>query len=162
MRKAIYAGTFDPITNGHLDIIKRSLTLFDEVYVVMFVNPDKKTLFSVAERLALIQEAVKDLQGVHVDYSDALAVEYAEKVGATAMVRGLRATQDYHYESMMAYANQYLDHNIEMVFLMTQLSYTFISSSAVKEIASHHRDVSSLVLACVDEALKKKYLEEEL
>lgn len=157
MRKAIYAGTFDPITNGHLDIIKRSLKLFDELYVVMFINPQKQSLFSLEERLALIKEATKDLAHVHVDYSDNLAVEYAEKVGATAMVRGLRATQDYHYESMMAYSNQYLDHNIEMVFLMTQLSHTFISSSAVKEIASHHRDVSGLVPPCVNLALKEKY-----
>jgi pantetheine-phosphate adenylyltransferase len=157
MRKAIYGGTFDPITNGHIDIIQRALKIFDEVYVVIFNNPAKKSLFSVEERLALMKEALKDLDHVKVDVSDDLAVEYARKVGACAMVRGLRATQDYHYESMMAYCNQYLDHEIEMVFLMTQLSYTFISSSAVKEMASHHSDVSPLVPRCVDKALIKKY-----
>jgi pantetheine-phosphate adenylyltransferase len=157
MRKAIYGGTFDPITNGHFDIIQRALKIFDEVYVVIFNNPAKKSLFSVEERLALMKEALKDLDHVKVDVSDDLAVEYARKVGACAMVRGLRATQDYHYESMMAYCNQYLDHEIEMVFLMTQLSYTFISSSAVKEMASHHSDVSPLVPRCVDKALIKKY-----
>ncbi len=157
MRRAIYGGTFDPITDGHIDIIKRALKIFDEVYVVIFHNPAKHTLFSVDERLDLMKEALKDLDHVKVDVSEELAVEYARKVGACAMVRGLRATQDYHYESMMAYCNQYLDREIEVVFLMTQLSHTFISSSAVKEMASHHSDVSPLVPKCVDEALKKKY-----
>ncbi len=156
-RKAVYAGTFDPITAGHLDIIERAHKLFDVVYVVIFVNPNKEGLFTVEERLALIKESTKHLKNVIVDYSDELAVEYTRRVGATALVRGLRATQDYHYESMLAYANQYLDDEIEIVFLMSRLTQTFISSSAVKEIASHHRDVSTLVPACVSEALIKKY-----
>lgn len=162
MSKALYAGTFDPITVGHMDIIERARRLFDEVYVVMFDNYRKSSLFTIEERKALIEEAVLNagLDHVYVDVSDKLAVEYAKDIGADVMVRGLRATQDYHYESMMAYANQYLDENIEMVFLMTRLSHTFVSSSAVKEIASHHHDVSDLVPECVNLALIKKYSRE--
>ena len=155
--KAVYAGTFDPITNGHLDIIKRASKLFDKVYVTIFENPDKKGLFNIEERLLLIKETVKDLDNVYVDFSDKLAVEYARKVGAGALIRGLRANQDYHYESMMAYANQYLDDEIEIVFLMSHLNQTFISSSNIKEIASHHHDVSPLVPECVNKALIKKF-----
>lgn len=157
MRKAVYAGTFDPITNGHLDIIERSLSLFDEIHVVIFYNPYKKTVFSLEERLEMIREATRHLKGVIVDSSDELAVEYARKIHAGALVRGLRATQDYQYESQLAYTNQYLAEDIETVFLMTRLSQMFISSSAVKEIASHHGDVSALVPHCVNEKILKKY-----
>lgn len=157
MIKAVYAGTFDPITNGHLDMIKRALALFDEVHVVIFDNPVKATIFSIDERLAMIHEATKDLQHIIIAASDKLAVEYCEEVGAKVLVRGIRATNDYHYESMMAYSNKFLDENIEEVFLMTRLDYTFVSSSAIKEIASHHRDVSTLVPDCVNKALKEKY-----
>lgn len=157
MLKAVYAGTFDPITNGHMDIIKRASQLYDVLYVTMFSNPEKNTLFTLDERLAMVKEATRDIKNVIVDASDELAVEYARRVGAHVLVRGLRATQDYHYESLMAYTNQYLDEGIEMVFLMTRLSYTFLSSSAVKEIASHHKDVDSLVPEVTAIALKKKY-----
>ncbi len=157
MLKAVYAGTFDPITNGHMDIIKRASQLYDVLYVTMFSNPEKNTLFTLDERLAMVKEATKDIKNVIVDASDELAVEYARRVGTHVLVRGLRATQDYHYESLMAYTNQYLDEGIEMVFLMTRLSYTFLSSSAVKEIASHHKDVDSLVPEVTAIALKKKY-----
>lgn len=157
MRKAVYAGTFDPITNGHLDIIERSLSLFDEIHVVIFYNPYKKTAFSLEERLEMIRRATSHLKGVVVDSSDDLAVEYARKIGASALVRGLRATQDYQYESQLAYTNQYLAEDIETVFLMTRLSQMFISSSSVKEIASHKGDVSALVPAYVNEKIVNKY-----
>lgn len=161
MTKALYTGSFDPITNGHLDIIERACAIFDEVYVVMFDNPNKKTIFTAEQRLALIKEslAADHLEHVHVDISDELAVEYAKKVGAKVMVRGLRAATDYEYEATMAYCNQYLDDDIECVFLMSRLSHRFISSSAVKEIASHHHDVSPLVPACVNRALIDYYKE---
>lgn len=157
MRRAVYAGTFDPITLGHLDIIQRATRIFDEVYVTIFENPQKQALFTIEERLEMIKEAVKDYDNVTVDSSRELAVVYAEKVNAVALIRGLRATQDYHYESLMAYANQYLNENIEIVFLMSKLNQTFISSSSVKEIASHHKSVANLVPSNVQKALIEKY-----
>lgn len=157
MKKAVYAGSFDPITNGHIDIIQRATRLFDDVYVTIFLNPNKTTLFSVEERVALMKESLKDMDNVHVDASDMLVVDYAKKVGAMALVRGLRASQDYHYESMLAHVNRYLENDIETVFLMTELENTFISSSNIKEMASYGRDVSGLVPQCVSDALKEKF-----
>ena len=153
----VYAGTFDPVTNGHLDIIKRASRLYDVLYVTIFENQAKKKLFSLEERLAFLKEATQDLPNVIIDSSDLLAVEYAKKVGATVLVRGLRATTDFEYELQMAFTNQFLDDQIEMVFLMTKSQQSFISSSSVKEIASLKHDVSELVPACVNSALIDKY-----
>ena len=153
----VYAGTFDPITNGHLDLIKRASRLYDVLYVTIFENQAKKKLFTLEERLDFIREATKEFSNVVVDSSDLLAVEYAKKVGATVLVRGLRATTDFEYELQMAFSNQFLDDQIEMVFLMTKSHQSFISSSSVKEIASLKHDVSELVPPCVDQALKNKF-----
>lgn len=157
MVKAVYAGSFDPITNGHLDVIERASKMYDVLYVTIFINPHKTCLFSLEERLSMLKEATKHLSNVVVDESSHLAVEYAREVGAQVLVRGLRAVEDYNYESLMCFTNQYLDEGIETVFLMTRLSYTFISSSFVKEIASHNHSVAGLVPECVEENLKKKY-----
>ncbi len=153
---AIYSGTFDPITNGHLDIIERASKMFDELHVTIFINISKKAMFSLDERIALLKESTKHLDNVVVDYSDRLAVEFARDIGATVLVRGLRATTDFEYELQMAFTNQFLDENIDMVFLMTKQEQTFISSSAVKEIAFHKHDVSELVPPCVNEAIRNK------
>lgn len=153
---AIYAGSFDPVTNGHLDIIERASKMFDELHVTIFFNIKKQTMFSLEERIELLKEATKHLDNVIVDSSMGLAVEYAKKVGATVLVRGLRATTDFEYELQMSFTNQFLDDSIDMVFLMTKSQQSFISSSAVKEIAYHKRSVAELVPECVNKALLKK------
>lgn len=157
MIKAVYTGTFDPVTNGHLDIIERASKMYDVLYVTIFINPHKTCLFSVEERIEMLREATKQFPNVVIDESSALAVEYAREVEAQVLVRGLRATEDYNYESLMCFTNQYLDEGIETVFLMTRLAYTFVSSSFVKEIVSHNHSVEGLVPACVEEKLIKKY-----
>ncbi|MBS5113133.1 MAG: pantetheine-phosphate adenylyltransferase [Coprobacillus cateniformis] len=156
MMKAVYAGTFDPVTSGHLDIIERASRMYDHLYVTIFDNPTKKTMFSLAERLELLQAVTASFENVSVDYSSALAVEYAKAVGASVLVRGLRATMDFEYELQLAFSNQYLDDSVDMVFLMTRPNHSYISSSSVKEIATHHHSVEGLVPPIVENALKKK------
>jgi len=153
---AVYAGTFDPVTNGHIDIIERASRLYDHLYVTIFTNPQKKTMFTLDERIELLKEVTKSFDNITIDSSEDLAVEYAAKVGATVLVRGLRATMDFEYELQLASSNQYLDDSIDMVFLMTRPSHSFISSSSVKEIASHQHSVAGLVPEVVENALKKK------
>ncbi len=153
---AVYAGTFDPVTNGHLDMIERASRMYDELYVTIFTHPTKKTLFSLEERVSLLKTVTQHLDNVVIDFSDDLAVEYAKKVGARVLVRGLRATMDFEYELQLAFSNQYLDDSIEMVFLMTRPSHSFISSSSVKEIVSHGHSVEGLVPSIVEKALKLK------
>jgi len=155
-KKAVYTGTFDPVTNGHLDIIERASAMYDHLYVTIFVHPKKQTLFTLEERLALLKEVTKDFPNVTVDYSSDLSVQYAKSVGAQFLVRGLRATADFEYELQLAYSNQYLDGKIDTVFFMTRPTHAFISSSAVKEIASHHHSVVGLVPEVVEKALKNK------
>ncbi len=153
---AVYAGTFDPVTNGHLDIIERASRMYDCLYVTIFNNPNKHTLFSLEERIQLLKEVTKDFDNVVIDASDKLAVEYAKEVGASVLVRGLRATMDFEYELQLAFSNQYLDDSVDMVFLMTRPNHSYISSSSVKEIASHHHSVKGLVPEVVENALKLK------
>ncbi len=153
---AVYAGTFDPVTNGHLDIIERASRMYDCLYVTIFNNPNKHTLFSLEERIQLLKEVTKDFDNVVIDSSDKLAVEYAKEVGASVLVRGLRATMDFEYELQLAFSNQYLDDSVDMVFLMTRPNHSYISSSSVKEIASHHHSVKGLVPEVVENALKLK------
>lgn len=154
--KAVYAGTFDPVTNGHLDIIERASKMYDELYVTIFVNPQKQTLFSLEERLELLKNVTQQYDNVYIDASDELSVEYAKRMGAQILVRGLRATMDFEYELQLAFSNQYLDDSIDMVFLMTRPNHSYISSSSVKEIASHQHSVKGLVPAVVENALKMK------
>lgn len=154
---AVYAGTFDPVTNGHLDIIERASRMYDHLYVTIFIHPSKTTLFTLEERKELLKKVTQDLDNVTVDVSDDLAVRYAKRVGANVLVRGLRATMDFEYELQLAFSNQYLDDSIEMVFLMTRPNHSFISSSTVKEIVSHHHSVNGLVPEVVEEAIKMKY-----
>lgn len=153
---AVYAGTFDPVTCGHIDIIERASRLYDHLYVTIFTNPNKKTMFTLDERIELLKEVTQPFDNVTIDSSDDLAVEYASKVGASVLVRGLRATMDFEYELQLASSNQYLDDSIDMVFLMTRPSHSFISSSTVKEIVSHYHSVTGLVPDVVEKALQKK------
>jgi pantetheine-phosphate adenylyltransferase len=153
---AVYAGTFDPVTNGHLDIIERASQMYDKLYVTIFDNPNKKTMFSLDERIKLLEESTKKYDNVIIDYSHDLAVVYAKEKNAKVMVRGLRATRDFEYELQLAFSNQYLDDSVEMVFLMTRPNQSFLSSSAVKEMAIHNHSVADLVPECVVKALNEK------
>lgn len=154
---AVYAGSFDPITNGHLDIINRASEMYDALHITIFENDQKKCLFTIEERLTLIKDSTKHLNNITVSSSNDLSVEYAKKVGAGVLVRGLRAVVDFEYELQLAYSNQFLDKDIEMVFLMTKPQHSFISSSSVKEIAKYKRDIEGLVPKNVNNALKNIY-----
>lgn len=154
---AISSGSFDPITLGHLDIIKRGAKVFDEVYVVVLNNSSKKPLFSVEERLDLIREATKDIPNVKVDSHSGLLVEYAKMRNANAILRGLRAVSDFEYEMQITSMNRKLDENIETFFIMTNNQYSFLSSSIVKEVARYGGSVVDLVPPVVERALKEKF-----
>lgn len=157
MRIGIYPGTFDPITNGHLDIIKRGLHLFDKLYIVVPKNIQKNALFTTNERVELLKEVLKDYSNIEVVSTDELTVNFAEKVQATVMLRGLRMVSDFEYELQMATLNRHLNNKIETIFIMSSHEYSFLSSSSVKEIASFGGDVTEFVPPVVKLALDKKY-----
>lgn len=154
MRIAIYPGSFDPITNGHLDILNRALEIFDKVIVLVAVNPNKKSRFSTEERIAMIKEAV-DNPNVEVDSYQGLTVEYAKSRGAKHLIRGLRAVTDFEYEFQLATANDFIDSLIDSVFLMSKNDKSFINSSMIVELYNQGQDVSSLVPPSVIKRLKK-------
>lgn len=156
MRIGIYPGTFDPITNGHLDIIKRGIVLFDKLYVVVPENIQKHTLFTTEERVKLLKEVLKDYPSVEVASTSKLTVDFAKSVNAVAMLRGLRMVSDFEYELQLATLNRHLNEQIETVFIMSSHEYSFLSSSSVKEMASFGGDVSSFVPPIVKKALDKK------
>jgi pantetheine-phosphate adenylyltransferase len=145
MRIAVYPGSFDPITNGHIDVLKRSLKVFDEVVLLLAVNPTKKSVFSVEERLSMMKESTKGLKGVKVDYYPGLTVDYCKKVGACHLIRGLRAVTDFEYEFQLAAANEFADPDIDMVFFMSRKEETFISSSTINELWGNGVDIAPLV-----------------
>ena len=154
MRIAVYPGSFDPITNGHLEILKRALNIFDRVIVLVSVNPNKESRFSSEERVAMIKEAVND-ERVTVDANTGLTVEYAKAHGATHLIRGLRAVTDFEYEFSLASANDYIDPSIDTVFLMSKAEKSFINSSMIMELHQSGVDVSSLVPPSVVKRLNK-------
>ncbi|MGB2868370.1 MAG: pantetheine-phosphate adenylyltransferase [Bacteroidota bacterium] len=156
MKIAIYPGTFDPITNGHIDILERAIKLFDKVIITIARNSTKNPLFTDKERLDLIRSVTKQYPQVEVDWFDGLLVEYARKKKATAVVRGLRAISDFEYEFQMALMNRALDETVETVFLMPNEKYTYLNSSIVREIARLHGNVSGFVPASVRKALEAK------
>ncbi len=153
MKVAIYPGSFDPITNGHLDVLNRACKIFDKVIVLVAVNPKKKSRFSAEERVAMIKEAVNN-PNVEVDSFFGLTVEYAKSHGATHLIRGLRAVTDFEYEFQLASANDYVDSNIDTVFLMSKNDKSFINSSMIMELHEAGVDVSSLVPESVNKRLK--------
>jgi pantetheine-phosphate adenylyltransferase len=157
MRTVLYPGTFDPITNGHIDIIKRARDLFDSVIVTIAVNPSKNPLFSLEERLILIKESISDFDNIIVDSFEGLVVDYARKTGAIGIIRGLRAVSDFEYEFQMALMNRKLAENISTIFLMPHEKYTYLNSSIVRNLAELGSDVSDFVPAAVQKALKKKF-----
>lgn len=155
-RRAIYPGSFDPVTHGHLDLIKRALSIFDEVIVVIAVNAEKNTLFSTEERVNLMKRALKGYKRVRIDSLNGLTVDYAKKQKATTIIRGLRATSDFDYEFQMALTNRQLSKKVDTVFLMPSESHLYLSSRLVKEIVALRGDVSQFVPKFVAEQLKKK------
>jgi pantetheine-phosphate adenylyltransferase len=156
MRIACYPGSFDPLTNGHMDIAKRALKMFDKLYIIVADNIDKKYLFTLDERIKMTKEAFKGVPHVEVIKGEGLTATQARKIGAEAIIRGLRMVSDYEYEVQYAAINQYLEPDVDMVFLMSRKEYSFISSSRVKEMFFCNGDVTSLVPANVLEELKKK------
>src|SRR5947207_1009963 len=157
MRTVIYPGSFDPLTNGHLDVIQRAAKLFDRVVVAVATNDAKKPLFSVHERLELVRGAVKHLPNVEVDSFSNLLVDFASNKSAVAVIRGLRAVSDFEFEFQMALMNRKLNENIETIFMMPKDTYTFLSSRIVKEIARLGGDVSAFVPRQVRAALVGKF-----
>jgi pantetheine-phosphate adenylyltransferase len=156
VRRAIYPGSFDPATNGHLDVIERAAGLFDEVIVAIAVNVGKTPLFTIEERLDMLQEACRHLPNVTVESFDGLLVRYAANRKANVIVKGLRALSDFEFEFEMALMNRRLDDGIETVFMMTNAEYSYLSSSIIKEIASFGGSVEGLVPSIVQEYLRKK------
>jgi pantetheine-phosphate adenylyltransferase len=154
---AIYPGSFDPPTNGHLDIIERGLELFDGVIVSIMHNPAKQSLFTLEERIELLREITKTFSNIEIDSSDGLVVDYAVKRNAHAILRGMRAVSDFEYEFQMALMNRRLNRDIQTVFLMTGLRWIFISSSIIKEAARFGGDVSDMVPPAVYRKLKEKF-----
>ena len=157
-KKALYTGSFDPMTNGHLDIITRASKMFDELVVGVIVNPNKYPLFTREERVDMIQEVTADLENVRVDSFEGLLADYVNENQFHAVVRGLRATSDFEYEIQMAQMNACLFHKgIESVFLMTSPMYSFISSSMIKEVVSLNGCVDGLVPEIILKRIKEKY-----
>jgi pantetheine-phosphate adenylyltransferase len=152
---ALCPGTFDPVTNGHVDIIERAAHQFDRVVVAVLENPGKEPLFGVEERVAMLKEATADLQGVEIAAFSGLLVEYAKRIGAKAIVKGLRAVTDFEYEIQMAQMNQRLG-GVETFFMTTAPTWSYLSSSLVREVARFGGDVSGLVPAVVVDRLREK------
>lgn len=154
MKIGIYPGSFDPITNGHLDILKRSLEVFDKVIVLVAVNPDKSSRFTPEERVKMIEEATADYKNVEVDFTTGLTVEYAKKHGSNHLIRGLRAVTDFEYEFQLAVANEFADSDIDMIFFMSRGETSYITSSMIMELNKNGVDVSTLVPNSVLKRLK--------
>ncbi|HEU5335785.1 MAG TPA: pantetheine-phosphate adenylyltransferase [Terriglobales bacterium] len=153
---AIYPGSFDPLTNGHLDLIERGAKIFDELIVAILRNPEKEALFSLEERLEMIRAMTRELSNVRVDSFDGLMVEYALKVRATAVLRGIRAISDYEYELQMALMNRKLEPRLETVFMMPAETYSYLSSRLVRQVAMLGGSVRGLVPEMVEQKLREK------
>ncbi|WP_339145705.1 MULTISPECIES: pantetheine-phosphate adenylyltransferase [unclassified Sutcliffiella] len=157
---AVCPGSFDPVTFGHLDIIKRASKVFDKVYVCVLNNSSKKPLFTVEERVEMIKEVTREFGNVEVEEFHGLLIDYAHSKNASSIVRGLRAVSDFEYEMQITSMNRVLDESIETLFMMTNNQYSFLSSSIVKEVAKYDGSVSELVPPTVEEALRKKFRKE--
>ncbi|NLC94187.1 MAG: pantetheine-phosphate adenylyltransferase [Bacilli bacterium] len=153
----IYPGSFDPLTYGHLDLIQRGSRLFDKLYIAISINPQKKTLFTIDERKAMVEEAVKDIPNVEVVICDKLISQFAKEVNATCLLRGLRAVTDFEFELQMASTNNMLNPDVDTIFMMTKTEYSYFSSSMVKEIAQFNGDISSFVPSFIAKKIYEKY-----
>ncbi|ROL58330.1 pantetheine-phosphate adenylyltransferase [Bacteroidetes/Chlorobi group bacterium Naka2016] len=154
---AIYPGTFDPITNGHIDVIERASVLFDKIIVVIARNPRKQTLFSEEERLEMIRESLKHLNNIEVKATDKLTVEFASRVSAKAIIRGIRAVSDFEYEFQIALMNRKLCPDVTTIFLMPNEKYTYLNSSIIRELARYGANVDEFVPPYVAKKLKEKF-----
>lgn len=154
MKVALYPGSFDPITNGHMDVLKRAVSIFDKVIVLVAINPDKKGRFSIEDRVNMIKEAVSEFPNVEVDSYKGLTVRYAKEHGATHLIRGLRAVTDFEYEYQLASANALADNSIDMVFFMSRGETSNLTSSTIMELAKNGVDVSRLVPSSVLKRIK--------
>ena len=157
MKKVIYPGTFDPVTYGHIDIVKRAVDLFDEIVVTVAVNPTKQPLFKTDERVQMLNESLKEFKTVTIDSFEGLLVEHAKQVGAIGIIRGLRQISDFEFEFQMALMNRKLSGDITTIFLMPHERYTYLNSTVIRNLASLHADVSNFVPPNVHDALKKKF-----
>jgi pantetheine-phosphate adenylyltransferase len=156
-RIAIYPGSFDPVTNGHIDIAKRGLLLFDRIIIAILQNPEKKSLFTVEDRLEMLNESMAGIEGIEYDTFDGLTVDYARRRNARAILRGMRAVSDFEYEFQLALMNRKLNRDVETVFLMTGLRWIFTSSSIIKEAAKFGGDISDMVPPNVERRIKDKF-----
>ena len=159
MSIAVYPGSFDPVTYGHLDIIKRSIRVFDKLVIGILLKSEKNPLFSMEERVEFLMEATKDMENVEVKSFSGLLVDFARENNADITVRGLRAVTDFEYELQIAQINNKLDSNLDTMFFTTSTEYAYLSSTIVREIASYHGDVSELVPPYVEQKLKQKFRE---
>lgn len=158
LKVAVYPGSFDPFTNGHLDIVQRAAKQFDKLIVAVLNNTSKNPLFTLEERMELLREVTADIPNVEVDGFRDLLINYMAEKNANVIVRGLRAVSDFEYELQLASANQKLRPEVETFFMMTNPQYSFLSSSIVKEIAKFHGEVTDLVPPSIEKALKEKYV----
>jgi pantetheine-phosphate adenylyltransferase len=156
-RVAIYPGSFDPITNGHIDIVERGFNLFDKIIVTILHNPSKNTLFTIEERIEMLNICLADKKGVEIDTYNGLLVDYAAKRKAQAILRGMRAVSDFEYEFQLALMNRRLNRNVQTVFLMTGLRWIFTSSSIIKEAARFGGNINGMVPQAVNKKLKAKF-----
>ena len=156
-RTAVYPGTFDPITNGHLSIVKRGLKIFDKLVIAILNNPQKAPLFTLEERIQMIRESLKDLENVEIDTFDDLLVDYVKMKESNVILRGLRALSDFEYEFQMALINRKLNREIQSVFLMTDYKWFYTSSTIIKEAASFDADIRGLVPKIVAQKLREKF-----
>ena len=161
MSIAVYPGSFDPVTKGHLDIIERSAKVFDKLIIAVLVNSEKKPLFSTEEKVEMIREGTKHLSNVEVTSFSGLLVDFARQQNANVSVRGLRAITDFEYELQIAQTNRQLNRELDTMFFTTSMEYSYVSSTIVKEIASYGGDVSSMVTPFVEKCLKKKSARQE-
>ena len=157
MKRVIYPGTFDPVTNGHIDIVRRAVELFDEVVVTVAKNPTKTELFTVEERIEMLKESLKDFPTVTVDSFGGLVVDHARQVGAVGIIRGLRAVSDFEYEFQMALMNRKLAGDISTILLMPHARYTYLNSTIIRNLAAFGGDVSGFVPPFVEMKLKEKF-----
>ncbi|MBI5745769.1 MAG: pantetheine-phosphate adenylyltransferase [Nitrospirae bacterium] len=157
MKRAVYPGTFDPITNGHVDIIRRTLRIFDKVVIAVAPNPKKTPLFDLKERIFMIEEATRGMKNIEIEPFEGLLVDYVKERGADAIIRGLRAVSDFEYELQMALMNRKLSDTIETVFLMPSEEYSYLTSSIVKEVASYGGEVKDLVPSIVARRLSELF-----
>jgi len=156
MKTAIYPGSFDPITNGHLSILRRGLEIFDEVVVAVAINPEKKSLFTIQERLDMIHQVVEGMEGVRVDTFDGLLVDYVESQNTNVILRGIRALSDFEYEFQLALMNRRLNRRVQSVFLMTDYKWFYVSSTIIKEAAALGGNINGLVPDVVRQCLARK------